>query len=92
MAAGAPDRRGPARPWRQAIGFGLLVGVLTGFAVLGLVAAPLFLWAQATEPGVGLQRPFVRNGLRAAPLVGLAAAVLTTVLTVRWRLRSGSDE
>lgn len=73
--------------WWPAIGFGLLAGVLTGFALVGLVAAPLFLWAKATEPGLGLQRPLVRDGLRAAPLLGLAAFALTTVVATRWRLR-----
>ena len=82
MASGSP-----LRPWRRALGFGLVTGALVGFALVGLIAAPLFLWAQATEPGRGLQRPFVRNGLRAAPLLGLAAGLLTAVLSTRWRLR-----
>ena len=77
----------PVRPWRRAVGFGLVVGVLVGFALVGVIAAPLFLWAQATEPGIGLQRPFVRRGLRAVPLVGLAGAVLAAGLTTRWHLR-----
>ena len=92
MAAGAPDRPGARRRWREAVGFGLLTGMLAGFALVGLIAAPLFLWAQATEPELGLQRPFVRSGLRAAPFVGLAAFVLTTVLSARWRLRSSAGD
>ena len=67
--------------------FGLATGLLVGFALVGLIAGPLFLWAKGTEPGIGLQRPFVRNGLRAAPLTGLAAFALTTALATRWRLR-----
>lgn len=83
-----PDRAEDAGPsWWPAIGFGLLAGVLTGFALVGLVAAPLYLWAKATEPGIGLQRPFVRSGLRAAPLLGLAAFSVTAVLSTRWRRR-----
>ena len=78
----------PRRQWGRAIGFGLLAGTLTGFALIGLIAAPLYLWAQATEPGIGLQRPMVRNGLRTAPVVGLVAFAVTTVLSARWRLRN----
>ena len=98
MASGAPDgtRTGAAgragRRWRQAVGFGLIAGTLTGFALIGLIAAPLFLWAKATEPELGLQRPFVRDWLRAAPFLGLAAFALTAVLSARWRLREGRDE
>lgn len=97
-AGGAgPERVDAGRPWWPAVGFGLLAGVLTGFALVGLIAAPLYLWAKATEPGLGLQRPFVRGGLRAAPLVGLAAFALTAALSTRWRLRdlarrSGQDD
>ncbi len=70
----------------------LLAGALAGFALIGLIAAPLFLWAKATEPELGLQRPFVRDGLRAAPFLGLAAFALTAVLSARWRLRGAEHE
>lgn len=76
----------PHRDWRRALGFGLLAGALTGFALVGLIAAPLFLWAMATEPETGLQRPAVRNGLRMAPALGLLAFAVTAVLCARWRL------
>ena len=66
--------------------FGLGTGLLVGFALVGLIAGPLFLWAKATEPGIGVQRPFVRTGLRAAPLAGLVAFALTAVASARWRL------
>jgi hypothetical protein len=79
--------RTPTRAWRRALGFGLLAGALTGFALIGLISAPLFLWAKATEPGLGLQRPLVRDGLRLAPFLGLLAFAVTAVLSVRWRLR-----
>jgi hypothetical protein len=96
MATGGDDGTrtgaGSGRLWRQAIGFGLLAGTLTGFALIGLIAAPLFLWAKATEPELGLQRPFVRDWLRAAPFLGLAAFVLTAVLSARWRLREARNE
>ena len=72
------------------MGFGLLAGALAGFSLVGLIAAPLFLWAAATEPGLGLQRPFVRSGLRAAPLLGLLAFSLTAAVATRWRLRDHS--
>ncbi len=81
-----PEAARHGRPWAQAIGFGLLAGVLVGFALIGMIAAPLYLWAKATEPEVGLQRPLVRSGLRLAPLLGLLAFFLTTVLSARWRL------
>ena len=89
-----PTSSGPAEPraavrgrsWARAIGFGLLAGMLVGFALVGMIAAPLYLWAKATEPEVGLQRPLVRSGLRLAPLLGLVAFLLTTVLSTRWRL------
>jgi hypothetical protein len=93
MASGATDGAGSSggtaerRSWWAPIGFGLLAGALVGFALVGLIAAPLFLWAAATEPGVGLQRPFVRHGLRSAPYVGLAGFALTTVLSTGWRRR-----
>lgn len=77
----------PRRPWSRALGFGLVAGALTGFALVGLIAAPLFLWAMATEPGTGLQRPVVRGGLRLAPVLGLLAFALTAAVCVRWRLR-----
>ena len=92
MSTGSADRALSRRRWRQAIGFGLLAGALTGFALIGLIAAPLFLWAKATEPELGLQRPFVRNGLLAAPLLGLAAFAVTAVLSTRWRLREVSRQ
>jgi len=79
---------GPGRPWLPAVGFGLLAGVLAGFALVGLIAAPLFLWAAATEPGLGLQRPFVRHGLRTAPLVGVVGFAVTAVVATLWRVRS----
>ena len=86
-----PDRAGSAPPatrrWGPALALGVGTGLLVGFALIGLIAGPLFLWAKATEPGIGLQRPFVRSGLRAAPLAGLAAFALTAVLVARWRLR-----
>ena len=78
----------PGRPWLRALGFGLIAGVLAGFALVGLIAAPLFLWAEATEPGLGLQRPLVRNGLRVAPLLGLVAFAMTAALATRWRHRA----
>lgn len=87
---GAPEPAAAAgrdRLWPRAVAFGLLAGALTGFALIGLMAAPLFLWAKATEPGIGLQRPLVRNGLRLAPVIGLLAFAVTTVLSTRWRLR-----
>jgi hypothetical protein len=90
--ADPPVQPRPSRPWGRAIGFGLLAGTLTGFALIGLVAAPLYLWAQATEPGIGLQRPMVRNGLRTAPVLGLVAFTVTTVLSARWRLRNHAAE
>ena len=83
--ARASERR---RPWGPAVAFGLATGLLVGFALVGLIAGPLFLWAKATEPDSGVQRPFVRNGLRAAPLAGLAGFVPTAVLSTRWRLRN----
>lgn len=85
----SPDESRPLRPhsrWRRALGFGLLAGALTGFALVGLIAAPLFLWAMATEPETGLQRPGVRNGLRLAPVLGLLAFSVTAVACARWRL------
>lgn len=80
-AAGHGGRR-----WPRALAFGLAAGALTGFAVIGLVAAPLFLWAKATEPGIGLQRPLVRDGLRLAPALGLLVFAVTALFAARWRL------
>lgn len=77
-----------AREWGPAVAFGVGVGLLVGFALIGLIAGPLFLWAKATEPVSGLQRPFVRTGLRAAPLAGLVAFTVTAILSARWRLRN----
>jgi hypothetical protein len=88
----APDAPSASRPWSRALGFGLLAGTLTGFALIGLIAAPLFLWAMATEPGTGLQRPAVRSGLRWAPLLGLIAFSVTAVLCTRWRLTHETSE
>ena len=78
----------PARHgWLPALAFAVGTGLLVGFAVVGIIAGPLFLWARATEPGVGLQRPFVRSGLRAAPVAGLVAVAVVAVVVGRWRLR-----
>ena len=86
-----PDGPGVAPPatrlWLPALAFGVGTGLLVGFAVVGIIAGPLFLWARATEPGVGLQRPFVRSGLRAAPVAGLVAFAVVAVAVGRWRLR-----
>ena len=90
MGSRLPNPTGPSRAggrWGPALAFGLIAGLLVGFALIGLIAGPLFLWAKATEPGIGLQRPFVRAGLRAAPPAGLAAFAITALLSVRWRLR-----
>ena len=84
--AEVPDGAPARRRWSQAVGFGLLAGALTGFALIALIAAPLFLWAMATEPGIGLQRPVVRSGLRLAPVLGLLAFSVTAILCARWRL------
>ena len=78
----------PGRPWVRALGFGLISGVLAGFALVGLIAAPLFLWAEATEPGLGLQRPLVRNGLRVAPVLGLVTFAMTAAFATWWRYRT----
>lgn len=83
-----PGAAPPARrAWLPALAFAVGTGLLVGFAVIGIIAGPLFLWARATEPGVGLQRPFVRSGLRAAPLAGLVAFAVSAVVAGRWRLR-----
>ena len=84
-AAGSSSR--PRRVWGPAVAFGLATGLRVGFGLVGVIGRPLLLSAKGTEPGIGLQRPFVRNGLRAAPLTGLAAFALTTALATRWRLR-----
>jgi hypothetical protein len=85
-SGGGEGASGP--PWRAAVGFGLVAGLLVGFALVGLIAAPLFLWAAATEPGTGLQRPFVRHGLRSAPFVGLVGFAVTAVGAAAWRRRN----
>ena len=37
------------------------------------------------EPGLGLQRPLVRNGLRAAPVLGLVTFAVTAAFATWWR-------
>lgn len=70
---------------------GAVVGVLLGAAVLGAVALPLFFFAEAVEPGRGVDRPLVRNGLLGVAVpAGVIGAVVGGALVGRWYHRGGT--
>jgi hypothetical protein len=64
-----------------------VVGLLVAFAIL---AIPWFALARFAEPGQGLDRPAIRNGLfRIALPVGALVGIAAGVVVGRWYRRGG---
>ena len=83
------DRQRRSR-WRSLI-LGLAVGVATTALGITVVALPLFLFAQSTEPARGVDRPFIRTGLvNVAVPAGLVLGVTVGALSGRWYRRGGA--
>ena len=80
----------PGRPILTAVLVGLgigLVGLLVAFAIL---AIPWFALARFAEPGQGLDRPAIRDGLfRIALPIGVLIGTGTGVVVGRWYRRGG---
>lgn len=78
------------RPVARSVAAGLVVGVLLGSAALAVVALPLLFFAQAVEPGQGLDRPLVRTGLLGVAVpAGGVVAVVGGVAVGTWYRRGG---
>ena len=74
----------------MAIAVGLAVGLAAVAIIVSIVAIPLFALARFADPGNGLDRPMIRDGLTHVALP--AGAVLGTVsglLVGRWYRRGG---
>lgn len=79
------------RPLARSIALGVVMGMLLGAAVLGAVALPLFFFAEAVEPGRGVDRPLVRNGLLGVAVpAGVLGAVVGGACVGRWYRRGGT--
>ena len=73
-----------------AVGVGVAMTLVTVAVVFAVLAIPLFALARFAEPGQGLDRPFIRNGLlRFALPVGLVAGIVSGVAVGRWYRRGG---
>ena len=68
-----------------AVAVGVATAVVAFLAAVGVFALPLFGLAQALEPGSGVDRPFIRNGLLGVALPGAAVVgVVAGALAARW--------
>ena len=73
-----------------AVGVGVAMTLVTVAVVFAVLAIPLFALARFAEPGQGLDRPFIRNGLlRVALPAGLVVGVVSGVAVGRWYRRGG---
>lgn len=77
------------RSWRAALVAGVTGGVVAAALVVIFIALPLFFLAAVTDQDDGLDRPLVRDGLRAAPFIAAAVSVPAGVLAGRWWRRGG---
>ena len=83
------DSAGEVRSWRATLVAGIAGGLLAAALVVILIALPLFFLAAVTDKDDGLDRPIVRDGLRAAPFIAVAVVVPAGVLIGRWWRRGG---
>jgi hypothetical protein len=86
----AKDDPSLSRSFGLAIAIGLAAALVTVVVAFSIFAIPFFALARATEPGHGLSRPFVRDGvfhiaLPAGAFVGLVAGAVVG----RWYRRGG---
>ena len=78
------------RPWPRCVGLGLLVGLGVAGLVLTLIVLPIYAFAQATEPGLGLGRPVLRNGiLHVGVPASIGSGLLSAAFVTRWYRRGG---
>jgi hypothetical protein len=79
---------------RRSLGLAVLIalgaGLLTVVVAFSILAMPFFALARATEPGHGLSRPFIRDGLFHIALpAGALVGVVTGAVVGRWYRRGG---
>jgi hypothetical protein len=78
------------RPVLLAVFVGLAVALAAIGVVFSIIAIPFFALARFTEPGHGLDEPFIRNGLlHVAVPVGALLGTATGVAVALWYRRGG---
>jgi hypothetical protein len=78
----------------RSLGLAVLIAVaaalITVVVAFSILAMPFFALARATEPGHGLARPFIRNGLFHIALpAGALVGVVTGAAVGRWYRKGG---
>jgi len=73
-----------------ALAIGLGVGLAAVAIIVSIVAIPLFALARFADPGNGLDRPMIRDGLTHVALpAGVVLGTVSGLLVGRWYRRGG---
>jgi hypothetical protein len=95
MASAQTGDTTDGRPGRaRSVALAAAVGVAVGSAAIGIVyaiiAIPFYALARVAEPGQGLDRPLIRDGIVNVALpAGLLLGVLTAMIVGVWYARGG---
>ena len=89
MAEGA-HQAGTGRTVLTALAVGVAVGFAAVAIIVSIVAIPLFALARFADPGSGLDRPLIRDGLTHVALpAGVVLGTVSGLVVGRWYRRGG---